>query len=73
MPPQAEAAYGPALTRMRVHPHMPRHTFGTDFYRDAKNLRMVQKALGHSSIQATQIYTHIIDDELENGMKSFRN
>lgn len=55
-----------------VHPHTLRHTFATDLYRDTKNLRMTQKALGHSDLSTTQIYTHIVDDELEDAMKTFR-
>ncbi len=27
---------------------------------------MVQKALGHASITTTTIYTHLVDEELEN-------
>ena len=57
----------------RVHPHMLRHSFGTDIFRTTKNLRLVQKALGHSNISTTTIYTHIVDDELEQGMKGFRD
>jgi len=55
-----------------VHPHTLRHTFATDLYRQTKDLRLVQKALGHSSISTTQIYTHIVDSELEEAMKSLR-
>lgn len=55
-----------------VHPHMLRHTFATDLYSQTKNIRMVQKALGHSDLSTTMIYTHIVDDEMENAMKSFR-
>jgi len=55
-----------------VHPHTLRHSFATDFYRETKNLRMVQSALGHSDISTTQIYTHIIDEELEEAMRGFR-
>jgi len=53
----------------KVSPHTFRHTFGTNLLRKTNNLRIVQKALGHSSISTTQIYTHIVDTELENAMK----
>jgi integrase/recombinase XerD len=55
-----------------VHPHMLRHTFATDLLRKTKNLRLAQKALGHAQITSTQIYTHIVDDELEEALKTFR-
>ena len=55
-----------------VHPHMLRHTFATDLYRQSRNIRLVQKALGHANLQTTMIYTHIVDDELEEAMKQFR-
>jgi site-specific recombinase XerD len=55
-----------------VHPHMLRHTFATDLYRETKNIRLVQKALGHASLGTTMIYTHIVDDELEDALRTFR-
>jgi len=55
-----------------VHPHMLRHTFATDLYRETKNIRLVQKALGHASLGTTMIYTHIVDDELEDALRKFR-
>ncbi len=55
-----------------VHPHTLRHTFATDLLRQTKNLRLTQKALGHAQITSTQIYTHIVDDELEEALKTFR-
>ncbi len=55
-----------------VHPHTLRHTFATDLYRETKNIRLVQKALGHADLSTTMIYTHIIDDELEDALKTFR-
>jgi len=67
------ARYGKrAGIKKRVHPHMLRHSFATDLYRQTKDIRLVQKALGHSTISTTMIYTHIVDDDLENGMKNFR-
>ena len=56
----------------KVSPHTFRHTFATDLYKETKNIRLVQKALGHSDLSATMIYTHIVDDELESAMKNFR-
>lgn len=53
----------------RVHPHTLRHTFATDLYRQTKDLRLVQKALGHASITTTTIYTHLVDDDLESALK----
>lgn len=55
-----------------VTPHTLRHTFATDLLRATKNIRLVQKALGHSDISTTMIYTHIVDDELEDALKNFR-
>jgi site-specific recombinase XerD len=57
----------------KVSPHTLRHTFATDLYRETKNLRLVQKALGHASIQTTETYTHIVDEELEEALRSFRS
>lgn len=55
-----------------VHPHMLRHSFASDLYRESKNIRLVQKALGHADLSTTMIYTHVVDEELEEAMKGFR-
>jgi len=55
-----------------VSPHTLRHSFATDLYRETSKIRLVQKALGHSDLSTTMIYTHIVDDELEDVLKSFR-
>ena len=34
-------------------------------YRATKDIRLVQKALGHAQLSTTMIYTHIVDDDLE--------
>jgi integrase/recombinase XerD len=32
----------------------------------------VQKAVAHANLATTQIYTHIVDEELEEALKSLR-
>jgi integrase/recombinase XerD len=55
-----------------IHPHTLRHTFATDIYKQTHNIRLTQKALGHSDLSTTMIYTHIVDDELEEAMRNLR-
>lgn len=53
----------------RVSPHTLRHTFATRLYRESGNIRMAQKALGHSDLSTTIVYTHIVDEGLESALK----
>ncbi len=53
----------------RVSPHVLRHTFATDLLRETKNIILVQKALGHSDVSTTMVYTHVHDDELEAALR----
>jgi integrase/recombinase XerD len=55
-----------------VHPHMLRHTFATDLYRATKDIRLVQKTLGHADLSTTMIYTHLVDDDVAHAMRTFR-
>lgn len=55
-----------------IHPHTLRHSFATDLYRETKDIRLTQKALGHANLATTQIYTHLVDEDLEAALKSFR-
>ena len=46
--------------------HACRHSYGTYLYQKTKNLRLVQKQLGHSSITTTTVYADVpLEETLE--------
>jgi integrase/recombinase XerD len=47
-----------------------RHTYGTMLYRATKDLRMVQKQLGHSNIQVTEVYADVLKEDTEKAVNA---
>lgn len=45
--------------KMHITPHMFRHTFATSLLEADVDIRYIQEMLGHSSINITEIYTHV--------------
>lgn len=45
--------------------HKLRHSFATISAKESKDIRYVQKALGHESIRTTQEYTHVLDEDMK--------
>jgi site-specific recombinase XerD len=46
-------------------PHVLRHTFATNLLSQGVDIRVLQEFLGHESITATQIYTHVTNKKLK--------
>lgn len=55
-----QAALPPTFTT-----HSLRHACATGMLRGGASIRHVQEMLGHTSIKTTQIYTHIVKDDLK--------
>lgn len=51
----------------RITPHSFRHYFVTTVLRASGNLKLAQELARHASIQVTQRYAHLSDDELDKG------
>jgi site-specific recombinase XerD len=51
--------------KKKVSPHKLRHTMATELLREGFDIREVQETLGHSSVATTQVYTHVVQDELQ--------
>lgn len=60
--------------KKKVSPHKLRHSFATEVLKSGDfNIRELQELMGHSDISTTQIYTHVVLDDVVKKFKGRRS
>jgi integron integrase len=54
-----------AGVKKRAGCHTMRHSYATHLLENGMNIRMVQELMGHTSVETTEIYTHVMDKDLD--------
>jgi len=59
-----KTAAGKAKINKHVTCHTFRHSFATHLLEDGVNIRVVQDLMGHADVKTTEIYTHVMEKDI---------
>ena len=59
----AKATGNPQLITKNLTPHILRHSIATHLLEKGAAIETISQFLGHSSLESTQIYTHLLEDK----------
>ena len=54
------------IIKKQITPHILRHSIATHLLEKGANIETISQFLGHSSLESTQIYTHLLEDKAKN-------
>lgn len=57
----------------KVTPHTLRHSFATNFLKNNGNMRYLATLLGHSSMDTTMMYAHVVDADLQKQYEKYHS
>ncbi|QYS87072.1 tyrosine-type recombinase/integrase [Flavobacterium oreochromis] len=52
-----------SIIKKQITPHILRHSIATHLLEKGANIETISQFLGHSSLESTQIYTHLLEDK----------
>ncbi|MFK7002151.1 tyrosine-type recombinase/integrase [Flavobacterium oreochromis] len=70
----ADETQNKILIKKQTTPHILRHSIATHLLEKGANIETISQFLGHSSLESTQIYTHLLEDKSkEKGNEQLHN
>lgn len=61
----------PEERKKKIHIHTLRHTSASLMYNNNTDIFVIKKILGHKSLVATQLYTHVSDERMKNLIQNY--